>query len=173
MAHVYLLDAMMIGKLADSRPDPEVDATTRRFREHLHAIGDAKVIICAITVGEAEFGLRIVSGMDDGKREAVRRTLTAFSEVFSIDRATAILFGEVRAALFDKHAPLVSRNARRKIKWVEDLVDRTSAKSLGVQENDVWLAAVALQYNLVLVSDDRMTRIKEAWPKLHFVNWLE
>ncbi|MBW2143424.1 MAG: hypothetical protein JRG75_03380 [Deltaproteobacteria bacterium] len=48
-----------------------------------------------------------------------------------------------------------------KVKWPEDLQERTTAKELGVQENDIWIAAQAIQYNLVLLTADYMKRLEE------------
>jgi len=48
-----------------------------------------------------------------------------------------------------------------KVKWPEDLQERTTSKELGVQENDIWIAAQAIQYNLVLLTADYMRRLEE------------
>ena len=48
------------------------------------------------------------------------------------------------------------------MKYVEDIIDRTTGKELGIQENDLWILSVAVQYNLVFVTNDRMIRAIEA-----------
>jgi len=40
-----------------------------------------------------------------------------------------------------------------------------AAKEMQIQENDLWLAAQALAYNLVLITSDRMQTILELAPK--------
>jgi len=43
-----------------------------------------------------------------------------------------------------------------KIKRPEELRDLTTSKELCVQGNDTWIAAQAIQHNLVSVSNDKM-----------------
>lgn len=42
---------------------------------------------------------------------------------------------------------------------------------LGVDINDVWIAATASKHNLTLLTTDNMNVIKEATPRLSFDNW--
>ena len=42
-----------------------------------------------------------------------------------------------------------------------DLYNRKRSKELGIQENDIWIAAQTIQYNLILVTGDHMTRLVE------------
>ena len=45
---------------------------------------------------------------------------------------------------------------------------------LGVDINDVWIASVAYEKNMVLVTDDNMVCIREALEgKVDFDNWLQ
>ncbi len=53
----------------------------------------------------------------------------------------------------------------------ERLIDKTSGATLGIQENDLWIAAIAVEYNMRLVSDDKMKHIQEAWPTLKVIPW--
>jgi predicted nucleic acid-binding protein len=41
-------------------------------------------------------------------------------------------------------------------------VDPTTARELGIDENDLWIAAHAALHNLVLVTADGLANIKEA-----------
>jgi len=63
-----------------------------------------------------------------------------------------------------------TRKGRRyKEKVPEDLVERVSGKSLGIDEKDLLIASVAVQYNLILATNDQnpgMKRIEEAARKL-------
>ena len=55
---------------------------------------------------------------------------------------------------------------------VPDLWERTPDKLLGIQENDLWQASVAMERNLVLVTNDRMSRIADvAGPDLRIGRW--
>jgi predicted nucleic acid-binding protein len=51
------------------------------------------------------------------------------------------------------------------------LIDPVTSRELGIQENDLWIAAQALEYNLVLVRNDKMDRIRDACEELQVENW--
>ena len=57
----------------------------------------------------------------------------------------------------------------------DQITDRVTATRLGIDENDLWIAAQAVQYNLALVTNDGMARIRavlsELAPSLHIENW--
>ena len=82
-------------------------------------------------------------------------------KVLHVDQHTAKTYAEIRAKLFRTHAPR-NRRGRLTKKYVEDLVDRTTGKELGIQENDLWIVSVAVQYNLIFVTNDKMQRVIEA-----------
>jgi predicted nucleic acid-binding protein len=46
-----------------------------------------------------------------------------------------------------------------------------TSQELGIQENDLWMAAQALEYNLVFVTNDKMERIREVCADLQLENW--
>ena len=57
----------------------------------------------------------------------------------------------------------------------EQLLDPITAKELEIQENDLWIAAQAIAHEMVLVTNDRMTRIRDvakgAKQELRIQNW--
>ncbi|MDJ0616353.1 MAG: type II toxin-antitoxin system VapC family toxin [Calothrix sp. MO_192.B10] len=63
--------------------------------------------------------------------------------IYNIDASTATIYGQLKAALFNQFAPK-NKNKRRK----------TKVTDLGFDENDIWIAAIALQNNLAVVSRD-------------------
>jgi tRNA(fMet)-specific endonuclease VapC len=74
----------------------------------------------------------------------------------------------IRASLFEKYAP---REIRRRGLRPEQLVDPVTSRELGIQENDIWLAAQALEFNLVFVTNDTMERIRDVCQELQVENW--
>ena len=72
----------------------------------------------------------------------------------------------MRAGLFRKFGP-----KSRRPKWAEELADPTTAKLLGIQENDIWIAAQALQFSFVLVTNDKMLPVRQVAPELRIENW--
>jgi tRNA(fMet)-specific endonuclease VapC len=176
MGDVYLLDTNMLGPFADDRPEGEVQENTRRFREHLRATRDARFAISAITVGEIEWGLRSAPPhFPPEKEKEIRRIVASFDLVFDVSRATAAgAYGSARASLFAKYAPKTERRRRGRARHIEDLLEMPGAKPLGIQENDLWIASVAMEHNLVLLSgDNNLQHIKGVCPNLHLENWLE
>jgi tRNA(fMet)-specific endonuclease VapC len=99
------------------------------------------------------------------RHAAIRATLGRY-QVYRIDHHTARYYGELRGALFRRFATRDAKG-RLKQKQPEALLDPTTAKDLGVQENDIWILAVAIQYNLTFVTLDRMTRLVEAAVEVH------
>ena len=86
-----------------------------------------------------------------------------------IDKHSANTYGELRARLFEKYAP---NNKKRKGLRPEQLIDPVTSLELGIQENDLWIAAQAISRNLTLVTNDAMNRIRDiAGKSLHIDNW--
>jgi tRNA(fMet)-specific endonuclease VapC len=126
-------------------------------------------MVSAITLGEIEYGLSVVS--ED--RPAEHQALRAFVDrhlpmVLDIRKTTRIYYGMLRARLFETYAP---REKRRRGLRPEQLIDPVTSRELGIQENDIWLAAQALEFNLVLVTNDTMERIRDVCKELQIENW--
>jgi tRNA(fMet)-specific endonuclease VapC len=78
-----------------------------------------------------------------------------------IDGGTAKIYGQLKAALFAEFGPK-EKSKRRK----------TNITDLGFDENDLWIAAIALQHNLTIVSaDSDFQRIKQV-RALSIESWL-
>jgi predicted nucleic acid-binding protein len=94
--------------------------------------------------------------------------------VFDIEKHTADYYSEIKARLFAKHG-LRDDKGKVKTKWPEDLLDKTTGKKLGIQENDLWMVAIAAEHNMPFVTADKMTRLKEitreTYPGFEFLNW--
>ena len=129
-------------------------------RQRLEALGDSLVYVAAVSIAEVEYGLQIAPAIDAQRQSTVRNAMASY-EVLRIDQHTAQTYAEIRANLFRIYAPR-NRRGRLTQKYVEDLTDRTTGKQLGIQENDLWIMSVAVQYNLILVTNDRMPRVVEA-----------
>ena len=81
--------------------------------------------------------------------------------VVPIDAAVANRYGELKAALLNHYGP--KERARRR---------RTTVQDIGVSDNDLWIAATALEYNLIVVSADTdFSRIQAVAP-LQLESWV-
>jgi len=88
--------------------------------------------------------------------------------VLDITKATRISCGALRASVFEKYAPNAKRRSGLR---PEQLIDPVTSQELSIQENDLWMAAQALEYNLVFVTNDKMERIREVCADLQIENW--
>lgn len=174
----YLLDSTMLGYIAAAKCGGGLDPKTQQVATRLQAIRSTKgrsVFISAVTVGESEYGLRTAPKVAASQQAEARAVVNAFLPglILSVDADVAREhYAELRSRLFTKFAP---KNARgvAKTNFIGEWIDPTTQKTLGVQENDIWIAAVAMAYNLTLVSSDKMNRIREvAGSDLSYENWL-
>ena len=125
-------------------------------------------MISAIALGEIEFGLQVAQA-ETPDQEPLRAFIhTNLPMVLNVTKSTRIYYGSLRAGVFEKHAPTVKR--RRGLR-PEQLIDPVTSQELGIQENDLWIAAQALEYNLVLVTNDKMERIRDVCAELQIENW--
>ncbi len=153
----YLIDTQTISYWFDGKSGgyPVLQAAAEARRS-----ADAPVYISAISLGEIQYG----HAADPVGAGLVRESFVKFvgeelPQVLMVSRHTAEPYGRIRAALFDKFGP----NARKsKKKRAEELCDPTTGRELGIDENDLWIVAQAAERNLVLVTHDKMVRIREA-----------
>ncbi len=139
-------------------------------RQRLEELGDALVYVSTVSIAEVEYGLQIAPSIDVKRQADVRSAMAGF-KALHVDQHTAMTYAEIRANLFRAHAPR-NRRGRLTQKNVEDLVERTTGKELGIQENDLWIVSVAVQYNLIFVTRDKMLRVVEAAEYSHRTeNW--
>ncbi len=129
------------------------------LRSFLQKEEKSLIWVSVVVLGEIEYGLKTAPKMDEGLQAEVRRRMSEY-QILEVDKHTTSPYSDLRAALFENYSPREKRG-RLKVKWPEDLQERTTAKELGVQENDIWIAAQAIQYNLVLLTADYMRRLEE------------
>lgn len=159
----YLLDTVIASWLWDG--DNRNHAACRKW---FAGLGDSPVFVSAITLGEVAYGLGVSPAIDPQRHAQVRAAMTGY-EVLRIDHHTGETYGVIRAALFARYSPRDVRGRLQK-KTPEDLVEPTTGKALGIQENDLWIVSTAVQYDLQLVTSDRaegMRRVLDAARYLH------
>ncbi|MEW6587365.1 MAG: hypothetical protein AB1442_17375 [Nitrospirota bacterium] len=174
----YLLDTNILGPLAELKAGgtgPECKA----LEKHWNTLPEGtRVFLCPINVGEVEYGLRVAPYEKPEEHKLARDLLAAFNRSdLLLDINTNLArdyYAELRARLFNYCAPRSKRERKNYNKRVEEWKDPTTSKELKIQENDLWLAAVAMAHNLILVTRDNMDAIKKvARSDITFENWLE
>jgi tRNA(fMet)-specific endonuclease VapC len=115
-------------------------------------VDESQLATCAIVQGELTFMME-----NSERKESNRSRLSDFLDdirVYDVNDVTATIYGQLKAALFKQFAPKEKEKRRR-----------TNITDLGFDENDIWIAATALQYNLTVVSADsdfvRMRSVRE------------
>ncbi|WP_026732769.1 type II toxin-antitoxin system VapC family toxin [Fischerella sp. PCC 9605] len=129
---MYLLDTNHCSAIILGEPN-----VIRRISE----VGENNIATCIIVQGELTFMME-----KSQRRETNLARLAEFIEdirIYLLTEDTATIYGQLKAALFHQFAPK-NKNKRRKTKIAD----------LGFDENDLWIAAIALQNHLTVVSRD-------------------
>ncbi|MBL7208767.1 MAG: PIN domain-containing protein [Dehalococcoidia bacterium] len=154
----YLLDTSVASAVFDKGSPGHFEV-----RNNLEQLGEGIVYICPIAVSEIEYGLKVAPSIDSDRQLIVRSAMAQY-ECLDIDYYTSEPYSDIRANLFKKYSPRDRRN-RLTMKRVEDLIEPTTGKELGIDENDLWIVSTAVEYNLVFITRDQkgsMKRIVEA-----------
>jgi len=144
----YLLDTNIVAYWFD-----EERAEHGKVLDHINRLpAGAPVRISVVTLAEIEYGHRAVSPADTPLQVQHRQLIDErFPKPLEIGKATTLYYGAWRARLFEKLAP---KGRRRKATRPEKLVHPVTSRELGIQENDLWISAQAMEHNLVLVTHD-------------------
>ncbi len=153
----YLIDTQTITYWFDGKSGeyPVVQAAAEARRT-----ADAPLYISAISLGEIQYGHAAEpAGAGPVRENFVKFVREKFPQVLRVSRHTAEPYGRIKAALFDTFGP---KSRKSKKKRAEQLCDPTTGRELGIDENDLWIVAQAAERNLVLVTHDKMVRIRAA-----------
>ena len=152
MEDAYLLDTG-IASIAWDAGHP----SHSNIRDRLVALGDVSLSICSVTIGEVTYGLEVSPAIDLDRHNIVKQAMLAY-QILDINKHTGSVYAKLRGELFKQYAPK-DRRGRIKVKRPESLIDRTTSKELGIQENDLWIVSVAVQYDLGFITSDKMELI--------------
>ena len=112
----------------------------------------SRLFVSVVTLGEIEYGHRVAHAPDPAKQAAYAKfVLDQCPVAVELTKHVAEQYGEMRAWLFNNLGPIAKRS---KATRAEELVNPATGKELGIDENDIWIAAQAMTHNLVLVSHD-------------------
>jgi predicted nucleic acid-binding protein len=119
--------------------------------------------VCPVSLAEVEWGLRTTNTTDAQRRARCRRFIedNALEFVQPIQTTTRDSYADIMHRIWQAHPP-----ASVRIETQRHLSD------LGVDVNDVWIAAVALEHGLILLTTDRMDTIRNCVPEVVMQNWL-
>lgn len=181
MPRDYLLDTNVVSAL-----------TSEKHRRYAHAHlklselpQGSKVSLPIIAIGEIECGLVQTPNPDEAQQAKVRAFVAGHNH-FDVDEHTVRPYAAVRKHLWLIHGTRKSggRSWKEKKPGELHLRDRQAAEWIGIDERDLLIVSIALQYNLEFVTLDRnpeMCRIEAAvdravqcgdWHEpLHLLDW--
>ena len=160
----YLLDTNIVSYWFDEENNQERPLVLAHI-ESLPA--STPLMTSAIVLGELEAGCRLASKDKQAALKELPRFLrTRLPRVLAVARATATTYGDLKARLF----PYAPKKGRRQLAGSQ-LAKPIRPKSLGADDNDLWLAAQALERNIVLVTHDAINRIRTIAPELRVEDW--
>ena len=170
----YLLDTNILRYWYDTNC-PEHANVVARVQEVSHStlLGQSAphLFISVVTLGEIEFGHRYAQTPNSKQQEEYLKFVLEQCPVsLEITKHDSAKYGELKAWLMKRG----SRKGAR-AKRLKQLVDPDTTEDLGVQENDVWIAAQAITRNLTLVTHDSRGHFGELLRKfdatLKAVDW--
>jgi tRNA(fMet)-specific endonuclease VapC len=158
----YLLDTSALTPLIDEGHIQHVAATTT-----ITSIGTAPIYVSALSFAEMLYGLRLYEKSTGIMLPNAGKMIAAAKSYPQLDvtHHTASEYAELKAALAVHYLPKVTRVFRKK--YVEDWIDKFTGKTLGVDDNDLWICAQAREVNFVVVrGDKKMDVIQKADPSV-------
>lgn len=169
MTNAYLSDTNFASALfVTDRADYP---TAQAYFEQVIKADDGLIYLSRFSIAEIEYGIALNPDLDANIVAQLRAAIRQYA-LIELDNETVAKYAEIRAALFDKKAPRDGKGRMRKGLAPEQItVIQPTAFELGIQENDLWIAAIAARYGMTLVSGDRMTHINEVYPSLKLGIW--
>ena len=121
------------------------------------------VWVCPISLAEIEWGLRTTVTTDPQRRARYRQFIeeNMLDFVRPIETTTRDSYAEIMHRIWQAHPP-----ANANVDTQRHLSEH------GVDVNDVWIAAVALEHGLILLTSDQMNTIRNCVPEVTIHNWL-
>ena len=146
----YLLDTNVISYITS--PKSSLHQQCARNFEKVSKKG-SRVLLPVIAIAEIEYGLQLTDPQSNDAKN-IRAFLYQYKPSLNFDDKTVEPYAALRAELFSKYGTPKDKRKRKKFreKLPEELVDVETGKSLGIDERDLMIASIAVQYNCVLAA---------------------
>ena len=151
----YLLDTNHVGALASRQP--------KIVQKYASIHRNVQIRACVITLGEIEAGHQMTQSTDPKKRNDYTKFVNRefVPNALGITASTRFHYADVMGRLWKKYPPQSGQKTERYL-----------VLKFGVDINDVWTVAVAIEHGLTLVTQDKMATIQGVVPELDIENWL-
>jgi len=100
-----------------------------------------KIATCLIVRGELMFGVHKSDQVAENLQKIER--FLEDTPLYEMDIETTNIYGKLKATILEHFGPK-DKSRRRNVK----------TESLGFKDNDLWIASIAIQHDLILVSAD-------------------
>jgi tRNA(fMet)-specific endonuclease VapC len=107
----------------------------------VESLDEAEISTNVAVCGELLYGV-YKSAQVDKNLDDIEKFLRQII-IHDINKDTSKVYAKLKAGILDRFGPKDQRKRRN-----------TAIESLGFKDNDVWIAATAIQHNLILVSGD-------------------
>lgn len=93
-------------------------------------------------------------------------------QVLKIGKHTSLKYGEICSELFKQKVPKDKKGKIMKGLRPESFTTLIpTAQESGIQENDLGMAAIAIERNMTLITADRMNQLRSIFPTLKIEDW--
>lgn len=144
----YLFDTNLVSVLYDvRRPNHQA------VRDAVAALNPASPqLVSVVTIAELRFGLALSTAAGQ-KLDHIEACIELAEEhqLAEIGRYTAHAFALIKSSIALQRMDVTRRLPR----WVDGWTDRVTAEHLQIDENDIWVAAQAVERNYVVVTSDK------------------
>lgn len=123
---------------------------------------DDLIFSSVISLGEIAAGHHMIAG-DASRRHAFRNFLNIYviPQAIQIKHSTEDYYGQIVGRIWHRYPPSSGRTST-------DL----HLAQLGVNINDVWIAATAWEHGLILLTQDAMACIRQVVTEVQWDNWI-
>ena len=147
---MYLLDTNVCIRLMSGNKD---------IQQRVAMIRGTTINISVIVAGELLYGAYKSSRVTENLN-TIYTLFDAVSEIHIVDTETMDIYGMLKAELVERFGPKDKTRLRN-----------FGIKSIGFMDNDLWIASVAIQHNLILVSADTDIMRLNGIEDLKIENW--
>lgn len=130
----------------------------QRVQKKRETSGDSLIATCAIVRGELMFGAYKSEKVEENIQEV--ESFLKDITIYSVDETTADIYGELKNAILTQFGP----KDRSKIR-------NFRVESLGFKDNDLWITAIAIQHELILVSGDKHIHRLQGFRGVQVESW--
>lgn len=147
---MYLLDTNVCIRLMSGNPD---------IQQRVTMIKGNTINISVIVAGELLYGAYKSSRVTENLN-TIYTLFDAVSEIHIVDTETMNIYGMLKAELVERFGPTDKTKLRN-----------FRIESIGFMDNDLWIASVAIQHDLILVSADTDIMRLNGIEGLKIENW--